>query len=53
MYTRQDFLISEAATFLVVAEAERVFEVVTSTGSRRVDVVFDVYRDESIKSVYV
>ena len=38
-----------AATFLVVAE--RVFEVVTSTGSKCVDVVLDVYREVSIKNV--
>ena len=41
--------IPSGATFLVVAE--RVFELVTSTGSRRVDVVFDVYREVSIKNV--
>ena len=37
------------ATFHVVAES--VFELVTSTGSRHVDVVFDMYREVSIKNV--
>ena len=31
--------------------SEKVFELVTSTVSRRVDVVFDVYREVSIKNV--
>jgi len=49
MAVLQKLKIPSGATFLVVTE--RVFEVVTSTGSRRVDVVFDVYRDVSIKNV--
>ena len=49
MAVLQKLKIPSGATFLVVAE--RVFELVTSTGSRRVDVVFDVYREVSIKNV--
>ena len=40
MAVLQKLTIPFGATFLVVAE--RVFEVVTSTGSRRVDVLFEV-----------
>ena len=49
MAVLQKLKISSGATFLVVAE--RVFEVVTNTGSRRIDIVFDVYREVSIKNV--
>ena len=49
MAVLQKLKIPSGATFLVVAE--RVFEMVTSTGSRRVDIVFDVYREVSIKNV--
>ena len=31
--------------------AKRVFELVMSTGKRHVDVVFDMYREVSIKNV--
>lgn len=49
MAVLQKLKIPSGATFQVVAE--RVFESVTSTGSRRVDIVFDVYREVSIKNV--
>ena len=42
MAVLQRLKIPSGASFHVVAE--RVFEVVTSTGSRYVNVVFDVYR---------
>ena len=49
MAVLQKLKIPSGATFHVVAE--RVFELVTSTGSRCVDVVLDVYREVSIKNV--
>lgn len=49
MAVRQKLKIPSGATFLVVTE--RVFEVVTRTGSRRVDVVFDMYHEVLIKNV--
>ena len=49
MAVLQKLNIPSGVTFLVVAE--RVFEVATSTGSWRVDVVFDVYCEVSIKNV--
>ena len=49
MAVLQKSKIPSGATFHVVAE--RVFELVMSTGSRRVDVVFDVYCEVSIKNV--
>ena len=49
MAVLQKLKIPSGATFPVVAE--RVFEVVTSTSSRCVDVVFGVYREVSIKNV--
>ena len=49
MAVLQKLKIPSKATFQVVAE--RVFELVTSAGSRRVDIVFDVYREVSIKNV--
>ena len=54
MAVLQNLKTPSGATFLVVAE--RVFELVTSTGvtsigSRHVDVVFNVYREVSIKNV--
>ena len=45
----QKLKITSGAIFKVVMD--RVFELVTSTGSRRVDVVFDVYCGVSIKNV--
>ncbi len=48
MAVLQKMKIPSGATFSVVAE--RVFTVVASTGSKRVDVVFDVYRNVSIKN---
>ena len=45
----QKLKIPSGATFYIVAE--RVFEIVTSTCSMRVDVVFDMYRQVSIKNV--
>ncbi|KAK3747396.1 hypothetical protein QZH41_012092, partial [Actinostola sp. cb2023] len=51
MAVLQKLKIPSGATFHVVAE--RVFELVTSTSSRRVDVVFDVYRAVSIKNVEI
>ena len=44
----QKLKIPSGVTFLVIAE--RVFKVVTSTGSRRVEVVFDVYLKVSTKN---
>ena len=49
MAVLQKLKILSGATFHVVAE--KVFESVTSTSSNPVDVVFDVYRDVSIKNV--
>ena len=49
MAVLQKLKIPPGATFYVVAEI--VFGLVTSTGSNRVDVVFDVYREVSIKNV--
>ena len=49
MAALQKLKIPSGATFLVVTE--RAFEVVAGTGSRRVDVVFDVHREVSIKTV--
>ena len=49
MSVLQKSKLPSGAKFLVVAE--RVFEVVTITSSRCVDVVFDVYREVSIKNV--
>ena len=49
MAVLQKLKIPSGATFHLVSE--RVFELVTSTGSRRVDVVFDVYREISIKNI--
>jgi len=49
MAVLQKLKIHSGTTFHVVAE--RVFELVTSTGSRRVDVVLDVYHEVSIKNV--
>ena len=49
MAVLQKLKIPSGATFLLVAE--RVFEVVASTGSRHIHVVFDVYRELSIKNV--
>ena len=49
MAVLQKLKIPSGAMFQEVAE--RVFELVMSTGSRRVDVVFDVYREVSINNV--
>jgi len=49
MAVLQKMKIPSGATFHLVAN--RVFELVMSTGSKRVDVVFDVYREVSIKNV--
>ena len=48
MAVLQKFKPPAGATFHVVAD--KVFEVVTSNSSKRVDVVFDVYPDQSIKN---
>ena len=45
----QKLRLPPGATFRTVAE--QVFNLVTSTESKRVDVVFDVYRDVSINKV--
>ena len=45
----QKFKPPPAATFQVVSE--KVFEMVTSTNSKRIDVVFDIYKQISIKNV--
>ena len=45
----QKFKPPPGATFQVVTE--KVFEMVTSTSSKRIDVVFDTYKQISIKSV--
>ena len=44
----QRLKLPQGATFRVVAE--KVFSTVTSSNSNRIDVVFDVYRDVSIKN---
>ena len=49
MVVLQKLKIPSGATFHIVTE--RVFELVMSTGSRRADVVFDVYREVLIKNV--
>ena len=49
MAVLQKLRLPPEATFRIVAE--RVFNHVTSTESKRVDVVLDVYRDVSIKNV--
>ena len=49
MAVLQKLKIPSGATFYMVAE--KVFEMVTSTCSMRVDVVFDKYREVSIKNV--
>ena len=45
----QRFQPPAGATFVVLAD--KIFDAVTSNPSRRVDVVFDVYFDVSIKNV--
>ena len=45
----QKFKPPPGATFQVVSE--RLFEMVTSNNSKRIDVVFDVYMQVSIKNV--
>ena len=45
----QKFKPPPSATFQVVSE--KVFEMVTSTNSKRIDVVFDIYKQISIKNV--
>ena len=51
MVVLQKLKIPSRATCMFLVVAERVFEVVTSTGSSRVDVVLDVYREVLIKNV--
>ena len=48
MAVLQNFKPPAGATFHLVAD--KVFELVTSNSSKRVDVVFDVYPDQSIKN---
>ena len=51
MVVLQKLKIPSRATCMFLVVAERVFEVVTSTSSSRVDVVLDVYREVLIKNV--
>ena len=49
MAVLQKLKIPTGATFEVVSD--RVFHAVTSNSSKRIDVVFDIYQDKSIKNV--
>ena len=45
----KDLKFPQGATFRMVAE--QVFSIVTGSNSSRTDVVFDVYRDVSLKNI--